>query len=128
MSVEAIAGFTAAGATVLGVAFGAFYWLFSLIRSESRAARSEAREDNTRLREELREDNARLREDNDRLRREFQESNDRLRRELQESNDRLREELLAEVREGNQRILEALYRHRHDPDGTVAVYPPQAAD
>ena len=106
MSVEAIAGFTAAGATVLGVAFGAFYWLFSMIRSESRAARAEAREDNTRLREELREDNAQLREDNTRLR---------------EDNDRLRRELLTEVREGNQRILEAFYRHRHDSDGTVAL-------
>ena len=99
MSVEAIAGFTAAGATLLGLAVGAFFWLLSLIRSESRAARSEAREDNARLRTEMREDNARL-----------------------------REELLTEIREGNRGILEALYYHRHDPDGTAAFYPPQAAD
>ena len=65
------------------------------------------REDNARLREEMREENARLREDN----------------------ARLRQELVAEIREGNQRILDALYNHRHDPaTGAVVIYPPQAAD
>ena len=139
MSIEAIAGFSAAGGTILGVAFAAFFWLLSLIRSESRAARSEAREDNATLREEMREDNARLREDyarlreemredNARLREELRENNARLREELQGSNERLRQELLTEIREGNRRILEAFFHHRHDPDGTVSIYPPQAAD
>ena len=46
-----------------------------------------------------------------------------------EENARLRQELVAEIREGNQRILDALYNHRHDPGtGATVIYPPQAAD
>ena len=129
MSTEIILGFTAAGVTLLGIAVAAFFGLLNVIRSENRGSRAEAREDNVRLREEMREDNARLREDNIRLR----EDNVRLREEmrednarLREDNARLREELLTEIREGNRRILEALYYHRHEPDGTAVFYPPQA--
>ena len=140
MSTEIILGFTAAGVTLLGIAVAAFFGLLNVIRSENRGSRAEAKEDNARLREEMREDNARLREDNIRLREdnvrlreEMREDNARLREEmrednarLREDNVRLREELLAEIREGNRRILEALYYHRHEPDGTAVFYPPQA--
>ena len=115
MSTEIILGFTAAGVTLLGIAVAAFFGLLNVIRSENRDSRAEAREDNAQLRQEMREDNARLREDNARLR-----------EEMRENNARLREELLAEIREGNRRILEALYYHRHEPDGTAVFYPPQA--
>ena len=51
----------------------------------------------------------------------------------------LRKELLEEIRteirgEGQerradtQRILEAIYFHRHDPDGVAVFYPPTSAD
>ena len=147
MSTEIILGFTAAGVTLLGIAVAAFFGLLNVIRSENRGSRAEAKEDNARLREEmrednarLREDNARLREDNVRLREEIREDNARLREDnvrlreemrednarLREDNVRLREELLAEIREGNRRILEALCYHRHEPDGTAVFYPPQA--
>jgi hypothetical protein len=47
-----------------------------------------------------------------------------LRRETREDSRALREELRAEIRASTQRILEALYFHRHDPDGTAVFYPP----
>ena len=59
------------------------------------------------------------------------------RRENREDNRVTREELRQEIRNeaqerraDTQRILEALYFHRHDPDGTVVLRPPtqQAAD
>ena len=64
------------------------------------------------------------------MRREFREENQRTREENREENRRTREELREEIRTNTQRILEALYFHRHDPDGTVALRPPtqQAAD
>ena len=43
-----------------------------------------------------------------------------------EDNARLRDEVLTEIRDGNRKILEALYYHRHDPDGAAVFYPPQA--
>ena len=121
MSTEVILGFTAAGVTLLGIAVGAFFGLLNVIRTENRGLRAELREEIAGLRQETREDNARLRE-------ELRENNARLREELQGSNERLRQELLTEIREGNRRILEAFFHHRHDPDGTVSIYPPQAAD
>ena len=47
-----------------------------------------------------------------------------------EENRALRDELRQEIRDNTQRILDAIYFHRHDPDGTVALRPPtqQAAD
>ncbi len=71
------------------------------------------------------------------MRRENREVNETTRRESREDNRALREELLAAIRTESearradtQRILEAIYFHRHDPDGTVALRPPtqQAAD
>ena len=71
------------------------------------------------------------------MRRENREVNETTRRESREDNRTLREELLAAIRAESearradtQRILEAIYFHRHDPDGTIALRPPtqQAAD
>ena len=121
MSTEAIAGFTAAGVAFFGVIATAFLWLLWLIKSENRDLRAEIKSEINDARAEARENNARLRQ-------EMREDNARLRQEMREDNARLREELLTEIREGNQRILEALYYHRHDPDGAAAFYPPQAAD
>ena len=105
MSIEAIAGFTAAGVALLGLAFGAFLWLLALIRSEIRGLRTENRE----LREELLRENRELRAE--------------MRGEMRD----MKVELLEEIRDGNQRILDALYNHRHDPaSGTAVFYPPQA--
>ena len=50
-----------------------------------------------------------------------------LRREGREDNRVLREELRSEIRESTQRILEALYFHRHDSEGTAVFYPPTPA-
>ena len=48
------------------------------------------------------------------------EDNQRTRQELREEIQRSREEAKAD----NQRILEALYFHRHDQDGAAVFYPP----
>ena len=45
-------------------------------------------------------------------------------RALREENRTLREELRQEIRDSTQRILEALYFHRHDSDGAAVFYPP----
>ena len=45
-------------------------------------------------------------------------------RALREENQTLREELRQEIRDSTQRILEALYFHRHDSDGAAVFYPP----
>ncbi len=76
---------------------GAFYW----VMSEFRALRLE----NRATREENREDNQRTREE--------------LRQEIREE--------ARQRREDNQRTLEVLYFHRHDPDGAAAFYPPTSA-
>lgn len=91
---------------------GAFFWVMTDIRS--------LRKDDIRvLREEMRADNRALRE------------------EMRADNRALREDLLAAIRAESearradtQRILDAIYFHRHDPDGTVMLRPPtqQAAD
>ena len=57
------------------------------------------------------------------MRREFREENQRTRQENREDNQVTREE----VRVQSQRILEALYFHRHDADGTAVFYPPTPA-
>ena len=54
------------------------------------------------------------------MRREFREENQRTREELRLTSEELREE----IRINSQRILEALYFHRHDPDGAAIFYPP----
>ena len=45
-------------------------------------------------------------------------------RAVREENRRTREELRQEIRENTQRILEPLYFHRHDQDGSAVFYPP----
>ena len=121
MSTEVIVALVATGVALLGVAVGAFFSLLNVIRTESRGLRAELREEISGLRQEMHEDNARLRQ-------EMREDNARLRQEMREDNARLRQELLTEIREGNQRILEALYYHRHDPaTGTATFHPPPQA-
>ena len=111
MSTEAIAGFAAAGAGIFGVITTAFLWLLWLIKSENRDLRAEIKSEINEARAEARQDN------------------ERFCREMRDDNARLREELLTEIREGNQRILEALYYHRHDAaTGAATFHPPQAAD
>ena len=51
------------------------------------------------------------------------EENQRTRQELREEIQRSRDEAKAD----NQRILEALYFHRHDADGAAVFYPPASA-
>ena len=53
-------------------------------------------------------------------RRENREENQRTREELREGMRLLREESKADT----QRILEALYFHRHDSEGAAVFYPP----
>lgn len=36
----------------------------------------------------------------------------------------MRDELRQEIRESTQRMLEALYFHRHDAEGAAVFYPP----
>ena len=96
--------FVTAFSSLAVIVAGAFFWIMTDIRS----LRKDNKEDNRVLREEMRADNRTLRED-----------------------------LLAAIRAESearradtQRILESIYFHRHDPDGTVALRPPtqQAAD
>ena len=100
------------------------------LRGDLQSLRKEMREDNQALREEMRETNRALRE-------EMREDNRALREEMREDNRALREEMLAAIRTESearradtQRILDAIYYHRHDPDGSVVFLPPtqQAAD
>ena len=93
--------FVAAFSSLAVIVAGAFFWVMTDIRT--------LRKDDIRgLREEMRTDNRTLRED-----------------------------LLAAIRTESearradtQRILDAIYHHRHDPDGSVALRSPteQVAD
>ena len=78
------------------------------MREEFRAERQERREEREADKHERREDNRALRED--------------LLTAIQTESEARRAD--------TQRILEAVFFHRHDPDGTVALRPPtqQAAD
>ena len=84
--------------SLLVVGAGAFYWLMS----EIRGLRQDMRQEIRAVRQENREDNQALRKEN------------------REDNQALREEIQAST----QRTLEALYFHRHDPDGAAVFYPP----
>ena len=61
------------------------------------------------------------------LRREMRDEIRALRQEHREDNQALREELRHEIRESTQRIMEALYFHRHDDEGAAVFYPPTPA-
>ena len=104
----------------------AFFWIMTDIRSLRKEMREEFRAEKQERREERETD-----------RQERREEREADKRERREDNRTLREELLAAIRaesearrEDTHRIIQAIYFHRHDPDGTVALYPPtqQAAD
>ncbi len=151
--------FVAAFSSLAVIVAGAFFWIMTDIRSlrkemreEFRAERQERREeresDKLERREERESDKLERREEreSDKLERREERESDKLERreeresdklERREDNRALREELLTAIRTESearradtQRILEAIYFHRHDPDGTVALRPPaqQAAD
>ena len=84
--------------SVLLLGAGGFYWLMS----EMRRLRQEMRENRGELWAEIRA----------------------LRQENREHNQAMREE----IRASTQRILEALYFHRHDDDGAAVFYPPTSPD
>ena len=86
-----VAAFAGVGAAFLAVFVGAFFYLLSAIQKFGQDIRAEMRELRTELRAEIGE---------------------------------LRTELRADIRDlqsDNQRFLEALYRHKHDPDGLIYV-------
>ena len=91
--------------SLLVVGAGAFYWLMS----EIRGLRQEIRQESGAVRQENRENYQVLRQEIGAVRQENGEGNQALRQEMQAS---------------TQRILEALYFHRHDPDGAAIFYPP----
>ena len=114
--------FVTAFSSLAVVVAGAFFWIMTDIRS----LRKDGKEDNQKLRDEMRADSQTLRGEM-RV----------LRDEMRADNRVLREDLLAAIRAESearradtQRILDAIYFHRHDPDGTVVLRPPtgQAAD
>ena len=88
--------------TLAVLAAGAFFWILSEIRSERQERRSEREADRKRQQAEREED-----------RRQWQTA---------------REEDQRERRADTQRILEAIYFHRHDPNtGQSVFYPPTPA-
>ena len=96
--------FVAAFSALAVIFAGAFYWIlseFRTVKQDIQTVRNQNLEDNGKLRDEFREENRAL-----------------------------RDELRQEIRDNTQRILDAIYFHRHEPDGTVALRPPtqQAAD
>ncbi len=96
--------FVAAFSALAVIFAGSFYWIlseFRTVKQDIQTVRNQNLQDNGKLRDEFREDNRAL-----------------------------RDELRQEIRDNTQRILDAIYFHRHDPDGTVALRPPtqQAAD
>ena len=84
--------------SMLLVGAGAFYWLMS----EMRGLRQEMREHRGELWAEIRA----------------------VRQENREDNQAIREE----IRASTQRILEAVYFHRHDDEGAAVFYPPTSPD
>ncbi len=94
--------------SLLVVGAGAFYWLMSEIRN----LRQDMRQEMQAIRQENRADNQALREEMQAIRQENRADNQALREEM---------------RANTQRILEALYFHRHDPDGAAVFYPPTSA-
>ena len=119
--------FVTAFSSLAVIIAGAFFWVMTDIRSLRREMREEFRADRQERREEREADRQERRADKE---------TDR--QERREDNRALREELLAAIRAESetrradtQRILEAIYFHRHDPNtGEAVFYPPtqQAAD
>ena len=99
-----IGAFAGAWLALLALGVTAFLWVMSAIQSNGRENREEIRQ----LREDNKAENRQLREDN------------------KAENRELRAELRAEIRaEGQerradmQRFFDALYRHKHESDGTI---------
>ena len=105
VTVEVLVG---AGLSLLLLGAGAFYWVmseFRALRVEIRATRGELRQEIRATREELHQ-------------------------EIRATREELRQEIIGESQErqsDTQRILEAIYFHRHDPDGAAIFYPPTQA-
>ena len=89
--------FVTAFSSLAALLVAAFFWILSEFRAHRREMQS--------IRDVNREENQRTRQE--------------LREEIQRSRD--------EAKADNQRILEALYFHRHDPDGAAVFYPPASA-
>ena len=129
--------FVTAFSSLAVIVAGAFFWIMTDIRSLRKEMREEFRAERQERREERESDKLERREEreSDKLERREERESDKL--ERREDNRALREELLTAIRTESearradtQRILEAIYFHRHDPDGTVVLRPPaqQAAD
>ena len=121
--------------TLAVLATGAFFWILSEIRSERQERRSEresdrkqwqaARDEDQRLWQTAREEDRRLWQT---AREEDQKRWQAAREEDQKRWQTAREEDQRERRADTQRILEAIYFHRHDPNtGQLAFYPPTPA-
>ena len=116
VTVEVLVG---AGLSLLLLGAGAFYWVmseFRALRVEIRATRGELRQEIRATREELHQ--------------EIRATREELHQEIRATREELRQEIIGESQErqsDTQRILEAIYFHRHDPDGAAIFYPPTQA-
>lgn len=113
-----IAAFAGVGAAFLAVFVAAFFYLLSAIQKLGQDIRAEFQEERRQMQaenqEERRQRQAEMQEERRQRQAEMQEE----RRQLQEE----RRERQAE----NQRLFDALYRHRHDQDDST--YVPAADD
>ncbi len=97
--------FVGAWLSLILLGAGAFYWVmseFRALRTEIRATREELHQEIRATREELHQ--------------EIRATREELHQEIREESQ--------ERRSDTQRILEALYFHRHDSDGAAIFYPP----
>ena len=106
-----VAAFAGVGAAFLAVFVGAFFWLVSAIQRSSQEIRAEMRELRTELRAEIRQ--------------EGQERRAEMHQEAQERRAEMHQEA-QERRADLQRLIDVLYRHRHEGGGTI--YVPESAD
>ena len=107
--------------TLAVLATGAFFWILSEIRSERQERRSEREADRKRSQVEREEDRRLWQTAREEDRRLWQTA----REEDQKRWQAEREEDRRERRADTQRILEAIYFHRHDPNtGEAVFYPP----
>ncbi|MDE2842209.1 MAG: hypothetical protein OXN21_02380 [Chloroflexota bacterium] len=58
------------------------------------------------------------------LRRDMNQAMQQLREEMRADSNALRDEMRQEIRTSTQRMMEALYFHRHDGEGAAVFYPP----
>ena len=117
-----IAAFAGVGAAFLAVFVGAFFYLLSAIQRLGQDLRAEFREERRALQVENQEERRARQVENQEERRARQAENQEERRERLAEYQEERRERLAE----NQRLFDALYRHRHDQDDSM--YVPAADD